>query len=153
MKATQKLHELGQSVWLDNITRYLLTSGTLRRYINDLSLTGLTSNPTIFDQAIKEQLRLRFRDPRKAQGRKVGREVVLRTCHRRSGPGSRYVPADLEPDERGRRMGIARSPPSSLTTPRVPRCRNLPTLVSTSIRWRQHCRTTQPNHSSNPGMN
>ena len=52
MKATQKLHELGQSVWLDNITRDLLTSGTLKRYIADLSLTGLTSNPTIFDHAI-----------------------------------------------------------------------------------------------------
>ena len=50
MKATQKLHELGQSVWLDNITRDF-ASGTLRRYIDDLSLTGLTSNPTIFDQA------------------------------------------------------------------------------------------------------
>src|SRR6476660_3472193 len=53
MKATQKLHELGQSVWLDNITRDLLTSGTLRRYIDELSLTGLTSNPTIVDHAIK----------------------------------------------------------------------------------------------------
>src|SRR6476659_3869803 len=53
MKATQKLHELGQSLWLDNITRDLLTSGTLKRYIDELSLTGLTSNPTIFDQAIK----------------------------------------------------------------------------------------------------
>jgi transaldolase len=53
MKATQKLHELGQSVWLDNITRDLLTSGTLKHYIDELSLTGLTSNPTIFDQAIK----------------------------------------------------------------------------------------------------
>src|SRR5215472_9228051 len=53
MKATQKLHELGQSVWLDNITRDLLTSGTLKRYIADFSLTGLTSNPTIFDHAIK----------------------------------------------------------------------------------------------------
>ena len=53
MKATQKLHELGQSIWLDNITRDLLTSGTLRRYLSELSLTGLTSNPTIFDQAIK----------------------------------------------------------------------------------------------------
>ena len=52
-KATRKLHELGQSVWLDNITRDLLTSGTLRRYISDLSLTGLTSNPTIFDHAIR----------------------------------------------------------------------------------------------------
>jgi transaldolase len=52
MKATQELHELGQSLWLDNITRGLLTSGTLGRYISELSVTGLTSNPTIFDQAI-----------------------------------------------------------------------------------------------------
>src|ERR1017187_7836528 len=53
MKATQMLHDLGQSLWLDNITRDLLRSGTLKRYINELSVTGLTSNPTIFDQAIK----------------------------------------------------------------------------------------------------
>ncbi|WP_407179824.1 transaldolase family protein [Bradyrhizobium sp. STM 3562] len=53
MKATQKLHELGQSVWLDNITGDLLTSGTLKRYIAEFSLSGLTSNPTIFDHAIK----------------------------------------------------------------------------------------------------
>jgi transaldolase len=53
MKATQQLHELGQSLWLDNITRDLLTSGTLKRYIDELSVTGLTSNPTIFDHAIK----------------------------------------------------------------------------------------------------
>ncbi|HVN45602.1 MAG TPA: transaldolase [Steroidobacteraceae bacterium] len=53
MKATQRLHELGQSLWLDNITRDLLTRGTLQRYIDELSITGLTSNPTIFDHAIK----------------------------------------------------------------------------------------------------
>jgi transaldolase len=53
MKTTQKLHEIGQSLWLDNITRGLLTSGTLQRYIQELSITGLTSNPTIFDHAIK----------------------------------------------------------------------------------------------------
>jgi len=53
MKATQLLHNLGQSLWLDNITRDLLTSGTLKRYIDGLSVTGLTSNPTIFDHAIK----------------------------------------------------------------------------------------------------
>jgi len=53
MKATQQLHELGQSLWLDNITRDLLDSGTLKRYIDELSVTGLTSNPTIFDHAIK----------------------------------------------------------------------------------------------------
>ena len=54
MKATAQLHDLGQSIWLDNITRDLLNSGTLQRYINELSVTGLTSNPTIFDQAIKK---------------------------------------------------------------------------------------------------
>jgi len=53
MKTTQQLHDLGQSLWLDNITRGLLADGTLRRYISDLSVTGLTSNPTIFDEAIK----------------------------------------------------------------------------------------------------
>src|SRR5271156_802318 len=53
MKATQQLHDLGQSLWLDNITRDLLNSGTLQRYIDELSVTGLTSNPTIFDHAIR----------------------------------------------------------------------------------------------------
>ena len=53
MKATQLLHNLGQSLWLDNITRDLLNNGTLNRYIDELSVTGLTSNPTIFDHAIK----------------------------------------------------------------------------------------------------
>jgi transaldolase len=53
MRPTSKLHALGQSLWLDNITRDLLLSGTLKRYIDDLAVTGLTSNPTIFDQAIE----------------------------------------------------------------------------------------------------
>ena len=53
MEATRKLYELGQSLWLDNITRGLLVSGTLGRYIQEFSVTGLTSNPTIFDHAIK----------------------------------------------------------------------------------------------------
>jgi transaldolase len=53
MKATQLLHNVGQSLWLDNITRDLINSGTLKRYIDELSVTGLTSNPTIFDHAIK----------------------------------------------------------------------------------------------------
>jgi transaldolase len=52
VKATEKLHELGQSLWLDNITRTMLDDGTLQEYISDLSVTGLTSNPTIFDKAI-----------------------------------------------------------------------------------------------------
>ena len=54
MKATQKLHDAGQSLWIDDITRNMLDSGTLEHYINDLSVTGLTSNPTIFDKAISK---------------------------------------------------------------------------------------------------
>jgi transaldolase len=53
MKPTRTLHDLGQSLWLDNVTRALLNSGTLQRYIDELAVTGLTSNPTIFDHAIK----------------------------------------------------------------------------------------------------
>ena len=53
MNATRKLHDIGQSLWLDNITRGLLTSGTLRRYRDEFAVTGLTSNPTIFDHALR----------------------------------------------------------------------------------------------------
>jgi transaldolase len=53
MKPTTQLHDLGQSIWLDNITRDLLNNGTLEQYIREFSVTGLTSNPTIFDHAIK----------------------------------------------------------------------------------------------------
>jgi transaldolase len=52
MSSTKELHDLGQSIWLDNITRDILDDGTLKRYIDTLSVTGLTSNPTIFDEAI-----------------------------------------------------------------------------------------------------
>lgn len=51
MGATQPLHDAGQSLWLDNISRRLLTGGTLGRYIEEFSVTGLTSNPTIFEMA------------------------------------------------------------------------------------------------------
>src|SRR5438067_1494889 len=60
MKATQQLHNLGQSLWLDNITRDLLNNGTLERYIAELAITGLTSNPTIFDHAIPINVTLLF---------------------------------------------------------------------------------------------
>src|SRR5271170_227112 len=52
MSNTKSLHDLGQSLWLDNITREILDNGTLRRYVEQFSITGLTSNPTIFDDAI-----------------------------------------------------------------------------------------------------
>ena len=70
MKPTQQLHDLGQSLWLDNITRGLLTSGTLRHYIDALSVTGLTSNPSIFDEAIKNS---NFYDDAIRQKRKEGK--------------------------------------------------------------------------------
>jgi len=70
MKPTQQLHELGQSLWLDNITRKLLTSGTLGHYIDDLSVTGLTSNPSIFDLAIKDS---NFYDDAIRQKKKEGK--------------------------------------------------------------------------------
>jgi transaldolase len=54
MKPTQELHDLGQSLWLDNITRRILGDGTLEGYVRELSVTGLTSNPTIFDKAISQ---------------------------------------------------------------------------------------------------
>ena len=53
MPPTQDLHDLGQSLWLDNISRGLLTSGMLARYVSEFSVTGLTSNPSIFEQAIR----------------------------------------------------------------------------------------------------
>ncbi len=77
MKATQNLHNLGQSLWLDNITRDLLTSGTLKRYIDDLSVTGLTSNPTIFDHAIKNSTAYDAAIRKKIQEVKSGEQLFF----------------------------------------------------------------------------
>ena len=77
MKATQQLHELGQSLWLDNITRGLLTSGTLARYIRELSVTGLTSNPTIFDKAIKDSTFYDDAIEQKAASGKTGEDLFF----------------------------------------------------------------------------
>src|SRR3989449_2002718 len=77
MKATQLLHNLGQSLWLDNITRDLLTSGTLKRYIDELSVTGLTSNPTIFDHAIKNSRSYDSAIREKAKAGKSGEDLFF----------------------------------------------------------------------------
>ena len=90
MKPTQQLHEAGQSLWLDNITRELLTSGTLRRYIDELSVTGLTSNPTIFDHAISKSHDYDAGHPRQDGAGQVGRGAVLR-----AGAGGPDQAADL----------------------------------------------------------
>jgi transaldolase len=81
MKATQLLHDMGQSLWLDNITRDLLNDGTLKRYIDELSVTGLTSNPTIFDHAIKSSTSydasIRAKVKQGASGEELFFEVAL----------------------------------------------------------------------------
>ena len=91
MKATTQLHELGQSLWIDNITRPMLAEGTLGRYIEELSVTGLTSNPTIFDKAISSGRRIRRADrPRRGAGG-VDRGPLLWAGDRRSAPGRRSL--------------------------------------------------------------
>ena len=77
MKATEALHDLGQSLWLDNITRDLLTTGTLKRYIDELSVTGLTSNPTIFDHAIKNSTAYDAAIRKKLKEGKSGEELFF----------------------------------------------------------------------------
>ena len=109
MKATEKLHNAGQSLWLDNITRDLLTSGTLKRYIDTLSVTGLTSNPTIFDHAISKSAAY-DQDIRAMTRSGVPREdLVLQACDCRSAAGSGPVQADPRPDRGRRWVGLARS--------------------------------------------
>ncbi len=84
MKATQKLHNAGQSLWLDNITRKLLTGGGLKRYINEYSLTGLTSNPTIFDKAIRNSsdydASIRQKNASGKSGEELFFELALEDC-------------------------------------------------------------------------
>jgi transaldolase len=77
MKATTTLHEQGQSLWLDNITRDLLNTGTLQRYVAELSVTGLTSNPTIFDHAIKNSTAYDAGIRRKMKEGKSGEELFF----------------------------------------------------------------------------
>src|SRR3989442_14069839 len=77
MKPTETLHDRGQSLWLDNITRDLLETGTLKRYIDELSVTGLTSNPTIFDHAIKNSSAYDAAIRRKVKEGKSGEELFF----------------------------------------------------------------------------
>jgi transaldolase len=77
MKPTGTLHDEGQSLWLDNITRDLLNTGTLKRYIDELSVTGLTSNPTIFDHAIKNSSTYDATIRKKAKEGKSGEELFF----------------------------------------------------------------------------
>jgi transaldolase len=77
MKPTGTLHNLGQSLWLDNITRDLLNSGTLQRYIDEFAVTGLTSNPTIFNNAIKDSSDYDVDIARKAAGARSAEDTFF----------------------------------------------------------------------------
>src|ERR1051325_1585171 len=77
MNPTEQLHDMGQSLWLDNITRGLLVSGTLARYIKEFSITGLTSNPSIFDHAIKNSNTYDEAIRQKRKDGKLGEDLFL----------------------------------------------------------------------------
>ena len=107
MNATKTLHNLGQSLWLDNITRDLLNSGTLQHYIDELSVTGLTSNPTIFDHAIKNSADydsdIAALSSREKPVEDLFFELALADLTRRR----RSAVARVHPHGRRRRLGIA----------------------------------------------
>lgn len=111
MKPTQKLYEIGQSIWLDNITRGLLTSGTLGQYIPDFSVAGLTSNPTIFNHAIKnshdydDAIRLKLKDGKSGETLLFDLEVedlrqaadLFRPTHERTSGVDGWVSLEVSP--------------------------------------------------------
>ena len=107
MDSTKKLNGLGQSLWLDNITRELLNSGTLKRYIDDLSVTGLTSNPTIFDNAIKNSTMYDADICRKRLLGHVGGGRILSVGAGRPRPCRRSLPAGVCADGWRGRLGFA----------------------------------------------
>ena len=106
MKATQKLHDLGQSLWLDNITRDLLNSGTLKRYIDELSVSGLTSNPTIFDHAIKNSAA--YDDQRGVELGKVIAQRIVPELENRTAPKLKHDSSTNCPIRRYRKLKAAR---------------------------------------------
>ena len=109
MKATQQLHDLGQSLWLDNITRDLLDSGTLKRYIDELSVTGLTSNPTIFDHAIKNSTAYDAAIREKLSQGKSGEALFFELALEDLTRAADSVPPGPRPHRRRRRLGVAGS--------------------------------------------
>ena len=106
MKPTQALHEAGQSLWLDNITRALLDGGILARYVDEYSVTGLTSNPTIFDKAIEDgtayDADIAARKASGASDEEVFFELPWPTC-----AGPPICCARPRPHRQGGRLGLA----------------------------------------------
>jgi transaldolase len=111
IKATASLRDLGQSLGLDNITRDLLDNGTLERYINDLSITGLTSSPTIFDHAVKNSAAYDASIREGSHNGKVGEELffdlaleditraadLFRAVHKRTAGVDGWVSLEVSP--------------------------------------------------------
>ena len=108
MKPTEQLHELGQSLWLDNITRTMLDDGTEQRYIDELSITGQTSNPTIFDKAISSAGRLRRADRRASRKGHGAGGALLRARPRRRHARGQDVRRDPQGDRPDGRLGLPR---------------------------------------------
>ena len=109
MKATQLLHNLGQSLWLDNITRDLLNQGTLKRYIDELSVTGLTSNPTIFDHAIKNSTAYDTAIREQLAKGRSGEELFFDMAIEDITRAADLFRPHLRPDQRRGRLGFAGS--------------------------------------------
>ena len=110
MKATAQLQDLGQSLWLDNITREMLDSGQLRRYVEEFSITGLTSNPSIFDKAIRSGAyddEIRTKTAPAADRETLFFELAIEDLRASGGP----VRADPSADGWGRRLGISQVSP------------------------------------------
>jgi transaldolase len=132
MKATQILHNLGQSLWLDNITRDLLDSGTLKQYINDLSVTGLTSNPTIFDHAIKNSTAYDATIVRKLAQHESSEEIFFELALEDLTRAADLFPPHFRRDEWCRWMGVVGSVPDACARHSKYSCRSQRSVCASS---------------------
>ena len=116
MKATEHLHDIGQSLWLDNITRAMLNDGTLESYVAHYSVTGLTSNPSIFDKAIEQSQdydeSIREAMARGMKGEALFFELAFQDL-RRASDLLRPPPSDLRSDRRRGWMGFVGGLPTA----------------------------------------
>ena len=136
MKATETLYNVGQSLWLDNITRDLLTSGTLKRYIDTLSITGLTSNPTIFDHAISKSTAYDH-DIRAMTRSGVAREDFLKE----------YEGEELDPNWSRRVVRLSRRGWKEFATDEREKVRDLRTEIQTLAQTVRYHRKATPKDS------
>ena len=137
MSATKDLHDAGQSLWLDYITRDAVNDGTIEGYVRDLSLTGLTSNPTIFDQALSEGDAYDEQTSELLEAGKSGEDLFFELALTRPARRLRPVRRDPRADQRRRRLGLARGlaaarPRHRRAPPPRPRACTPPAIATTS---------------------